>query len=437
MPRLLYQFVRPLARLALKAGYRHIDFAGAEQIPANGPVLFAVNHPTAFVEPCLMATMQPRSLHFIVRGDVFKKQWAANILRQFQMIPVYRLKDGGYEQLKNNYQSIEESTRVLMDQEAIMILAEGTTIHEKRLRPLRKGTARIAFNTWNDAPDLDVTIIPVGVNYTYAEKLRQEVYIKCGAPIALSAYRAIWQEAPLQAQQQLLDDLTVAMRQLVIHIEDPGDESMMEQLFQLYRNTHPLPVFPVQRPTDERLEVEFRLAEWVNKMPRDEKAAWRRRLNAYFDQLKAWGVRDQGMAQKVQELPLSTFKVLSGLPLAALGAVLNGLPWLITHAILERQLHPTRDIEYRSSVGISVAMVLYLLYYALAALFYLFQGQYWGILWVLLWPALGFFSVNWLEHWKAWWEYLQVLRIDRFTRRQLVLHRQELTDQLRNIWLGS
>ena len=177
---MLYPLVRPLATIAIWAFYRKIYLSNAHRIPKEGPVILAANHPTAFMEPCILACFQDRPLHFLVRGDLFKKNIFASLLRSLNMLPVYRIQDGGYSNLKNNFSTFEDCFRALKDGKAIMILAEGRTIHEKKLRPIRKGTARIAFGALDKYGEMDLPIIPVGVNYTYADQPRSEVMIDFG-----------------------------------------------------------------------------------------------------------------------------------------------------------------------------------------------------------------------------------------------------------------
>ena len=88
--RLPYRFVRPLARIALKTYFSKIYLNGLEKIPADKPIILAANHPSAFLEPCILATTLPRPLHFMVRGDLFQKPLYRALLMSLHMIPMYR-----------------------------------------------------------------------------------------------------------------------------------------------------------------------------------------------------------------------------------------------------------------------------------------------------------------------------------------------------------
>jgi len=142
---MLYFFVRPIARIGLSVFYRHIYFSHPERIPKDKPVILACNHPTAFIEPCLLACFLDRSLYFLVRGNLFKKPIYDLLLRSLHMLPIFRLKDGGYGKLKSNYQTFQAVFQALEQNRTVMILAEGSTKQCKRLRPLQKGAARLAL----------------------------------------------------------------------------------------------------------------------------------------------------------------------------------------------------------------------------------------------------------------------------------------------------
>ncbi|OAV45510.1 1-acyl-sn-glycerol-3-phosphate acyltransferase [Lewinella sp. 4G2] len=219
---LLYQVVKPVAGYVLRRFYRNIDITGLEHIPRKGAVILAANHPTAFIEPCLLACFQPRQLHFLARGDLYKNKLATFALRTLNILPVYRIQDGGFGKLRNNFETFDDCFRVLGDGKAIMILAEGSCVHEKKLRPLRKGTARIALGALEADPTLsEVHIVPVGVNFTAPDRLRSTVMIRCGEPIKASKWLQDYLSNPTPALTNLTRHLRQRLSPLVV--QHPSD----------------------------------------------------------------------------------------------------------------------------------------------------------------------------------------------------------------------
>ena len=216
---MLYLIVRPVARFVLRFYYRNIDLSGLEHIPADAAVILASNHPTAFIEPCLLACFQPRTLWFLARGDLFKTRLARWGLAAVNILPVFRLQDGGFKKLRNNYGTFDACYRALSDRRALMILAEGRCIHGKHLLPLRKGTARLALGALSrDVTLPEVYIVPVGVNFTHAERVRGTVMIRCGEPIRASAYLEEYRSSEATAIKQLTSHLRARLSPLVVQV---------------------------------------------------------------------------------------------------------------------------------------------------------------------------------------------------------------------------
>ena len=89
---MLYFFLKPLVQLAIKVYFRNIFLSGLKNLPHNKPYLIAMNHPTAFLEPVIMAANINKPIHFLARGDHFNKAFYRFLLNQAKMIPVFRQK---------------------------------------------------------------------------------------------------------------------------------------------------------------------------------------------------------------------------------------------------------------------------------------------------------------------------------------------------------
>ena len=57
---MIYWILRHLARIAFKAYFHKIYLINLEHLPREGPVLIAANHPSAFLEACMLAAFLPR-----------------------------------------------------------------------------------------------------------------------------------------------------------------------------------------------------------------------------------------------------------------------------------------------------------------------------------------------------------------------------------------
>ena len=264
---MLYYLIRPFARLTFQLLYRNIKFQGVEHIPKGVPVVFAVNHPTAFIEPCIMATWMPKSLSFIVRGDLFKKLWARILLASVHLIPMFRVKDGGLNIVKNNYESLRYVVHFLHKKGWLMILAEGHITTPRRLGPLKKGTARIALNTLEQRPNCGLVIMPVGVNMSHPDAIGSDIHVKIGKAIQAADYFDMYEAHANKGIMALTERLRLAMKDLLIQIENPEDDSACEALLNIHSALNPV---TVNESFDKRVVVQKDLLTKVGLL--DQKA---------------------------------------------------------------------------------------------------------------------------------------------------------------------
>ena len=77
---MLYYPVKYLGWIGFRVFFRKIYYANRKQIPKGKPIIFAVNHPTAFLDPVLAGTFISPTVHFLVRGDIFENNTVRKIL---------------------------------------------------------------------------------------------------------------------------------------------------------------------------------------------------------------------------------------------------------------------------------------------------------------------------------------------------------------------
>ncbi len=390
---MLYRVTKPLATLALKIFFRKIYFSKQARVPRDKPIILAANHPTAFIEPCLLACFLPRSLHFLVRGDLFKKPLHRKILMALQMVPIFRFVDG-YKNLKQNHDTLEFCYQALKEDKALMILTEGTTKQTKRLRPLQKGAARIVFRCLELHMDKDIQIVPVGVNYTYADRFRSEVMISFGEPIAVRDYLSVYEENQVKGIHLLTQDIAEGMKMQLIHLEDPADDDLLEMLLVLYRNNRTEPLFPILDAARERLEGEMAIATAINGWSEAEKQAVEKKCKSYFDQLEKLNFTDQAVVHPETYHFKNAALLLLGFVFFVLGYLANYPPIALGKYVKDNKV---RQLEFKASVGITTALVATVLYYLV--LFVLAAGineWYIYIAWLSL-PLLGYGALLYLD----------------------------------------
>lgn len=387
---MLYAAVRPVATIGLKYYFRRIDLANTERIPENAAVIIAANHPTTFIEPCILACFLDMPLHFMARGDFFKNSIAASMLRGVHIIPVFRLRDAGFSGLKNNFESFDKAFDVLAEKKTLMILAEGRCIHEKRLRPIRKGTARIALGALDNRELDEVYIVPVGVNYTYADRLRSDVLINCGEPIRASEYLNDFRENATPAINRLTEELRDRLSEEVVIIEQRTDEPLAENLLRLYRTeakTSSTDKFLQKSQT--QLKAEKSITQAINEMPAAQKQVLSSQTHDYFSRLERMRIDDAALLGRYRKEQKQTASVFFGFLPALLLTIWHFLPSFLVQWLAGTKI---KTIEFAGPVRWAGLMVVYMVY----ALLWIIAALVAWSWWPLVIAALGFAGAGWL-----------------------------------------
>ena len=128
----------------------------------KGPLLIAANHPNSFLDAIILSTLFKQPVYSLARGDAFTKPFYKKLLYSLNMFPVYRISEG-VENLESNYETFESCQEIFKKNGIVLIFSEGRCINEWRLRPLKKGTARLAQSSWQQG--IPLKVLPAGINY--------------------------------------------------------------------------------------------------------------------------------------------------------------------------------------------------------------------------------------------------------------------------------
>ncbi|MGZ5286927.1 MAG: 1-acyl-sn-glycerol-3-phosphate acyltransferase, partial [Flavisolibacter sp.] len=193
----------------------------------KGPILLACNHPNSFLDGMILTTLFKHPVHSLARGDVFKNKWMSRILRSIQLLPVYRTSEG-VENLEHNYTTFASCQETFRKNESVLIFSEGRCINEWHLRPLKKGTARLATTAWNNHTPL--TVLPTALNYSSFKRFGKEVHIYFGEALDQNS---IMQE-PTEGRQLLgfNEALNDQLKEMVYEIE-PDEREKRKKLFSI------------------------------------------------------------------------------------------------------------------------------------------------------------------------------------------------------------
>ena len=395
---MFYSIVRPIVAIALKIYFTKIYFTNRDRIPMDKPLIMAINHPSAFIEPCVCACYQPRRLYFLVRGNLFAKPIFKAMLNALHMVPIFRASEG-FGNLGKNDDTFKFCYEALKEKKTIMILPEGKTIQEKRLRPIKKGLARIAFGTYERYGDIDLEIVCIGANFSQADKFRSFAMFDVSKPIKLRDYFELYKENERQAITQLTKDVKDRLEAQIVNIKNKEDEPLAENLFTIYRNNHPQSVFPILSTNEIPVQAERKIANTVTHLPQEEKGNWNTIVGKYFEKIKRLGIEDKGIVNLGFDNLKNTLLLILGFVPFLIGYIGNYLPPRIGQYFYDNKV---KQLEFKAPVGLGVSIGIYLIYFLFFMILGYSQLGWIGIAIVLLVFFLGRFALIYRGHYQTW-----------------------------------
>lgn len=210
--------------------YRKVIILGRENINPEHHLIFAPNHQNALMDALAVLFTHKGQPIFLARADIFKRKAIAAILYFLKILPVYRIRDG-FSSLKGNDEIFIKTIDVLKNTNGLVILPEGDHAGFRRLRQLKKGICRVAFQS-DEATGftLRIKIIPVGLEFSNYSRFRQVLTVVYGKPIEVSEYFELYKVSPEKALNELRSRLSSEIKRLMVHIESEEDYEAIDEL---------------------------------------------------------------------------------------------------------------------------------------------------------------------------------------------------------------
>ncbi len=211
---MFYYFSRFLIRLGLPIYLKVFRVYGKDKLNNHSPYIFASNHSGSFFDALVIGSVLKKKINTLTRGDVFKKPAVAFWLRQINLIPVFRGTEGR-QYVKKHGETALESHEALKSGEDVIVFSEGVCKNEWKLRPLGKGTARMAHQTWYGTDALiDMRIVPTGVNYETFRGPGKRVVLNFGQEIKPTDIET----SPLEYEKWLREFTELLEKRMTIEI---------------------------------------------------------------------------------------------------------------------------------------------------------------------------------------------------------------------------
>jgi 1-acyl-sn-glycerol-3-phosphate acyltransferase len=372
--------------------YRKVIVLGRDNILPDKHLIFAPNHQNALMDALGVLFALRGQPIFLTRADVFKNKFIAKILYALKMLPVYRIRDG-FRSVKGNDAIFDKTIDVLRNKRGLIILPEGNHEGHRRLRQLKKGICRVAFQA-EEASDfkLNIQIIPVGLEFSHYTRYRQVLTVIFGKPIEVSEYHEIYKNSPEIALNELRSRLSSEMKKIIVHIESEEDYEAIDELRTIINGRYSDNIkFP-------KLFRDKILIEKMNRLKITDLSLYKRICSLSLEiKQKSNELKTKYRFLSKKKHPLGwllagSLGLIAAFPLFLYGNIFN-MMFLLLPNLQSRKI---KDIQFRSSIkmGISLGISLVLTPVILALMLIFIHPWWLAILIFFSLPLAGLFAWN-------------------------------------------
>jgi glycerol-3-phosphate O-acyltransferase/dihydroxyacetone phosphate acyltransferase len=356
---LLHFILKILYLITARIYYSKITVLNLEKVPTDQPLLIAINHSNAFWDGVMIGLHTKQRVWFLARGDVFKKPLAAKILNAIGIAPIYRMQEG-IENIEKNKEVFNRCYQILAKNQSIAIFPEGNCERESKLRPLKKGTARIAhgaLESFNFSKNLFITC--AGLNYDDPDNLNSEVLINFNTPILVNKYFEPLK--PLDSKQalQLTKDIENSMDAVMYNVHDHENH----QLFHFIKRNFLSLLISNKGSGQYEFDVIKKLSSKINTDQHSVDELKKMTL-PYLELLNQHQLREKHITKYlVNRKFITDYIVFLFLLIPAIPALLlNSWPYFVAFKTAQKKV---KKQEFFSSLNIGIAGILYFVWYIL------------------------------------------------------------------------
>ncbi len=351
--------------------YKNVYVVGRENLVEKGkPVVMIANHQNGANDALNILYMfdDHRQPVFIARGDIFKKDSVAKILRYLKILPTFRSRDGGVSDVKFNMTSFHIAADILANGGTVVIYPEAQHQQGHYLGTFKKGFPRIAFTAEEESDyKLNLQIQPINIHYSDYFNARADVVLTIGEPFTFSEFFDTYKTDPNIAYQQLNAKARARLKAITpdneLHEEFDEEIELLRTMWttaRLEKKEICPNYFPYRQP--EEVQTVQTIVDMKEKNP-DKFAHLMQVTRAYLDELNKLNFRDWIVGENVTAWTVisNTLLGLIAVPFALFGFISNILPFEFP-AYLRRKI---KDRHLHASFNVVGSIVSFTVYYPL------------------------------------------------------------------------
>lgn len=398
----MFRFLNILLGSAMRAWFRR-DYVHLEAtIPSDAPVIFACTHTNSAVDYLILPIVTKTPVYVLVRADVFRKKIVNWFLRNIWLIPVYRIRDG-YSSLTKNQESFKECFDIFEKKGRVLIFSEGVCVQKKQLQPIRKGTARLAFDYIRSGSNKEIYIVPMTNSYTRFRQFRSTIMTHFGKPIRISEYMHLLEENENKAYLKLSEDIAAVWDKNFISVPEYTDNCLTEKAlitlrFNRWEKRGEWNIEDISSFEEERLMVDRIKYLKPDVLPSD----WEKR----FDALK--GPEFSEGILKTNARPDFHFMILFSISLfVGLASIFHFIPVKLSYWLIK---HKVKDIIFHDTITLFGSAVFYLIQWIIILLILVPWLGFVGLVACMSIPALSYIYIQVADDFHFAWNNLKKLK---------------------------
>ncbi len=362
--------------------------------------IIVANHPNGLLDP-LMVRLLLKPAGGPRPGFLAKSTFWANPVGRLAMtaagaMPVYRAHEAD---TSRNEETFSRCRAMLKSGGWLALFPEGKSHSEPTLQPIKSGAARIALSTLEEAPDLPLTILPLGIFYEDKAVFRSRTAGTVGEPVPVRDLLEQYRADPKVAVDLLTERIEEALGAVVLQGET---EELRRGFFAVAGWTAARRATGGSAPPLKDLALqEARARElaalWAATPPEQRRVA-----------VEAFGRFEARMAELGVDDPLAVLQPRLGrvfartvglvalAPFALLGAVLGWLPYRAVRPIANRLAAGNDDVLGTIKVLLGL-LVMTINYTVLALIAGWLLGPPIGVATFVLGPLSGYMALRFDE----------------------------------------
>ncbi len=363
---MFYKLLRWIAQIAIRIFFRKVQYTALSKIPKNSSLIIVSNHPNTFMDAILIAALIDREFYFLGNASIFINLVVKWFLKQLHVIPVYRkqdVKDG----FPDNTKAFEECIKHLKENGALIIFPEGVSEGKRQLKKFKTGTARIALAESFTDFQLNLVILPVGINYSEPENFRSNAYVVSGMPIWVKDFKDIYLTEPKDAVNLLTENIYLSVQQLVIDTQSNYENELIQNIQTLFVNQFEINPNAVHHIFEIEKEIQNAMRYFANQNPYDYHDL-QNDIKSYFREVQKYELDDKTISnakhlkKMYRNSLLEFFLLLLFSPIFVLGWFSNWVPYTLPKLIAQK-ITPHR--EYHAGIKLITGLIVFPIWYFL------------------------------------------------------------------------